>query len=249
MPPAGHDWRTPPYPTAQFPAAAGGWSQQPRKSNSTLKIVAISAVTLVLLCCGGVTIAAIVSPPPPSSQGAKDPAAESIPTVQAADDPSPSAAEAAPTQAPSTPATTPTARATPVVQTRTVTETQKVGYQTRTVYDSSLAKGTRKVTTRGVPGVRTLTYQVTLADGVQTAKKLVKSEITKAPVTQVVRVGTKEARTCDPNYSGACVPIASDVDCAGGSGNGPAYVDGPLRVVGRDIYDLDRDGDGIACDA
>ncbi|SCF19922.1 G5 domain-containing protein [Micromonospora purpureochromogenes] len=135
-----------------------------------------------------------------------------------------------------------------MVQTRTVTETQNVGYQTRTVYDSSLAKGTRKVTTRGVPGVRTLTYQVTLADGVQTAKKLVKSEITKAPVTQVVRVGTKEARTCDPNYSGACVPIASDVDCAGGSGNGPAYVDGPLRVVGRDIYDLDRDGDGIACD-
>jgi hypothetical protein len=25
---------------------------------------------------------------------------------------------------------------------------------------------------------------------------------------------------CDPNYSG-CVPIASDVDCAGGRGNAP----------------------------
>lgn len=33
---------------------------------------------------------------------------------------------------------------------------------------------------------------------------------------------------CDPNYSGACVPIASDVDCEGGSGNGPAYVKGPV---------------------
>ncbi|NDV01819.1 hypothetical protein GZA08_12675 [Pseudoroseicyclus sp. CLL3-39] len=53
---------------------------------------------------------------------------------------------------------------------------------------------------------------------------------------------------CDPNYSGACVPIASNVDCAGGSGNGPAYVQGPVRVVGRDIYELDRDGDGIGCD-
>ncbi|WP_431606782.1 hypothetical protein [Mycolicibacterium neoaurum] len=31
-----------------------------------------------------------------------------------------------------------------------------------------------------------------------------------------------QAAPCDPNYSGACVPIASDVDCAGGSGNGPA---------------------------
>jgi hypothetical protein len=44
------------------------------------------------------------------------------------------------------------------------------------------------------------------------------------------------------------VPITSDVDCAGGSGNGPAYVQGPVKVVGTDIYDLDRDGDGIGCD-
>jgi hypothetical protein len=57
----------------------------------------------------------------------------------------------------------------------------------------------------------------------------------------------KPAANCDPNYSG-CVPIASDVDCAGGSGNGPAYVSGPVRVVGSDIYDLDRDGDGVACE-
>jgi hypothetical protein len=54
------------------------------------------------------------------------------------------------------------------------------------------------------------------------------------------------ASNCDPNYTG-CVPIASDVDCAGGSGNGPAYVRGPVRVIGSDIYGLDRDGDGVAC--
>lgn len=52
---------------------------------------------------------------------------------------------------------------------------------------------------------------------------------------------------CDPNYSG-CVPIASDVDCAGGPGNGPAYVQGPIKVIGSDIYQLDGDGDGIACE-
>ncbi|MDX1870584.1 excalibur domain-containing protein [Mycolicibacterium sp. 120266] len=57
----------------------------------------------------------------------------------------------------------------------------------------------------------------------------------------------KQGSDCDPNYSG-CVPIASDVDCAGGSGNGPAYVQGPIKVIGRDIYDLDRDGDGTACE-
>lgn len=52
---------------------------------------------------------------------------------------------------------------------------------------------------------------------------------------------------CDPNYSG-CVPVASDVDCAGGRGNGPAYVKGPVKVIGKDIYRLDRDGDGIGCE-
>jgi hypothetical protein len=53
---------------------------------------------------------------------------------------------------------------------------------------------------------------------------------------------------CDSNYEGACVPVASDVDCAGGSGNGPEYVSGPVSVVGDDIYELDREGDGVACE-
>ena len=62
------------------------------------------------------------------------------------------------------------------------------------------------------------------------------------PPTTVFRA---PAPSCDPNYSG-CVPIASDVDCAGGEGDGPAYT-GPTTVIGTDIYDLDSDGDGSAC--
>jgi hypothetical protein len=68
------------------------------------------------------------------------------------------------------------------------------------------------------------------------------------PPTTVARTSTKRVSQCHPNYSGACVPIASDVDCAGGSGNGPAYVRGPVRVIGRDVYRLDRDKDGIGCE-
>lgn len=56
------------------------------------------------------------------------------------------------------------------------------------------------------------------------------------------------ASGCDPNYADACVPIASDVDCAGGQGNGPEYVAGPVRVIGADIYELDRDRNGIGCE-
>ena len=53
---------------------------------------------------------------------------------------------------------------------------------------------------------------------------------------------------CDPNYSGACLdPSSSDYDCEGGTGDGPDYT-GMVDVVGDDPYDLDRDGDGVACD-
>src|SRR3954453_10404313 len=58
--------------------------------------------------------------------------------------------------------------------------------------------------------------------------------------------GGGSGRNCDPNYAGACLrPNVSDYDCAGGSGDGPYYT-GPVRVVGDDHYDLDRDGDGVA---
>lgn len=80
------------------------------------------------------------------------------------------------------------------------------------------------------------------------------SSLGALPAVQFSKPGSAPApqapgSSCDPNYSGACVPIASDVDCAGGSGNGPAYVSGPVRVVGNDIYGLDRDGDGVGCDS
>jgi hypothetical protein len=140
-----------------------------------------------------------------------------------------------------------TPEATPTPETRTVTQTRKIPYKTRRVNDSALSRGATKLRVRGVTGIRTLTYEVTYANGVQTGKKLLSQVVTRAPVTRVIAVGTKSARQCDPNYSG-CVPIASDVDCAGGSGNGPGYVSGPVRVTGSDIYDLDRDGDGVACD-
>src|SRR4051794_27444386 len=53
---------------------------------------------------------------------------------------------------------------------------------------------------------------------------------------------------CDPNYSGACLdPNSPDYDCASGNGNGPDYT-GEVEVVGDDHFDLDRDGDGVACE-
>jgi micrococcal nuclease len=44
-----------------------------------------------------------------------------------------------------------------------------------------------------------------------------------------------------------CLPPAGDYDCAGGGGNGPKYATGPIKVTGPDPYELDSDGDGLAC--
>jgi hypothetical protein len=42
---------------------------------------------------------------------------------------------------------------------------------------------------------------------------------------------TTPAQNCDPSYPDVCLdPAVEDYDCAGGSGNGPEYVEGPIRV-------------------
>ena len=69
-----------------------------------------------------------------------------------------------------------------------------------------------------------------------------------APRARLASLGHEPSDVrCDPNYE-PCVPIDSDVDCVRGRGNGPSYVAGQVRVVGRDVYGRDGDGDGSACE-
>ncbi|GGF36316.1 hypothetical protein GCM10011519_07270 [Marmoricola endophyticus] len=55
------------------------------------------------------------------------------------------------------------------------------------------------------------------------------------------------AQNCTTGYDPCLTPM-SDYDCAGGSGDGPGYVDGPVIISGSDPYELDNDGDGVACE-
>ncbi len=48
------------------------------------------------------------------------------------------------------------------------------------------------------------------------------------------------AGNCDPNYEPCVPPFPPDVNCPD--------VDGPVTVKGDDPHDLDRDGDGSACE-
>ncbi|WP_091457474.1 G5 domain-containing protein [Micromonospora inyonensis] len=132
------------------------------------------------------------------------------------------------------------------VETKQVTETARIPYPVQIVDDPALPEGQQVVRIRGVAGVKTLTYEVTRVDGEPTDKRLLRSTVTRAPVTQVVAVGTSTTAACDPNYGG-CVPVAEDVDCAG-RGDGPAWITGTVKVTGSDVYRLDRDDNGVACD-
>jgi hypothetical protein len=60
-------------------------------------------------------------------------------------------------------------------------------------------------------------------------------------------VTSAAAPDCTPGYQ-PCIPPGPDVDCQGGSGNGPRYVQGPITVTGDDPYGLDSDHDGIGCE-
>lgn len=58
---------------------------------------------------------------------------------------------------------------------------------------------------------------------------------------------TAPAADCTPGYD-PCIPPGPDVDCAGGNGDGPRYVQGPVYVTGSDPYRLDGNHDGVACE-
>jgi hypothetical protein len=160
-------------------------------------------------------------------------------------------------------ASTPTEKPSPSPKPTTfedVEESSPVPFERSTIDDPNIDVGQTAITTAGVDGTKVTTYRVTYVDGKEVSRELVGEVVTVAPVNQVTSNGTRQPAPaapvpfaqppgdCHASYSGVCVPIASDVDCAGGSGNGPAYVRGPLQVIGPDVYDLDRDGDGIACD-
>ena len=69
-------------------------------------------------------------------------------------------------------------------------------------------------------------------------------------ITTVIKAASKNAQNsvgtgrCDSNYAG-CVPVpAVDLDCKDIKNLGLA----PVKIVGRDVHNFDRDGDGIGCD-
>lgn len=155
---------------------------------------------------------------------------------------------------------TPTPTPTPVKTVQIAETSEQIGFNKTSYEDANVDAGTNVVVTAGAAGTKVSKWEITQIGGVEVSRALISETVTVTPVDEVTAIGTRQApppeaapapdegNGCDPNYAGACVPIASDVDCSSGKGNGPAYVAGPVQVVGSDIYDLDSNGDGVGCE-
>lgn len=76
---------------------------------------------------------------------------------------------------------------------KTLTHTEAIAFDVQEIYDANLAEGSREVEQKGQAGVRTIETKNYYADGVLIKSEQVSDVVTKEPVTEVVRVGTKTA--------------------------------------------------------
>ncbi len=156
-----------------------------RSITAAASVAAVAAMTLT--ACGG------------GDTTAQAPVATSSTTTSSAvAAPSTSSSSSSSASSSSTSTAAPTRAAQPQVARSQARPTLKVSSYTRALgfgtvrhTDSSLAKGSAKVTTQGVAGLQRVTVTTTVVGGKVTRTVITKRETVKAPVTKVITVGTK----------------------------------------------------------
>ncbi len=71
-------------------------------------------------------------------------------------------------------------------------KTAAVPFETKKVNDATLYKGTEQVAVQGADGEKVVTYNVRYVNGKEESREKESVEVTKQPVTKVVKVGTKK---------------------------------------------------------
>ncbi|KSU66591.1 resuscitation-promoting factor [Arthrobacter sp. NIO-1057] len=77
------------------------------------------------------------------------------------------------------------------VNVKTWDETRDIDFDTKKVKDKTLAKGETEVKTEGEKGERELTLRQETRNGKKGEEEVLKSKVTKEPVAEVIKVGTK----------------------------------------------------------
>lgn len=84
----------------------------------------------------------------------------------------------------------------------TVSESEVKYISFETVYNNSSAyyEGTKVIKTEGADGERTLEYEVTYTDGIETDRSLISDTVTKNPTDRVILLGTKKSTASTGSY-------------------------------------------------
>ena len=95
------------------------------------------------------------------------------------------------------PGETPAPEETPAAQTHEPVITleyedipEEVGFGTKYIEDTDMYEGDTRVAVKGENGIITHVYEITMVDGVEVSRRLVKTKETKAPVDEVIAYGT-----------------------------------------------------------
>lgn len=113
-----------------------------------------------------------------------------------------------------------------------------VPFSTKRVETPSMAKGATEIATKGVKGTNEETWIVVYKDGKKVSEKKVSTKVVKAPVTQVVKVGTKKAESSSAssrsnagsrsNSGSTSNPVTSGSTCVASTyGEGDGTAGGP----------------------
>jgi uncharacterized protein YabE (DUF348 family) len=86
------------------------------------------------------------------------------------------------------------------VQVRDVQVSTDVPFERIETKDPNAFQGDETVTQAGTAGVKVTTYRVTITDGVETARQELNATVTRQPVAEQVRVGTKERPASGLNW-------------------------------------------------
>lgn len=97
-----------------------------------------------------------------------------------------------------------------------VTSTEPIAYDTVTQKDSSMYAGTQAVTTDGQNGLKTVVTRQKLCDGNVVQSTVIKTDVTKQPVSKVISVGTKR-------YSSGYAAVCADGSLIDQNGNTVSY--------------------------
>lgn len=86
---------------------------------------------------------------------------------------------------------------------QTVTQDEEVAFETEKIKDADRELGYKDIKTPGIPGKRTVSYEIEMRNGVEISRKEIQSVTTKEPVKQVEVVGAKLPTPTNPTEAQA----------------------------------------------